>query len=173
MKKLFLLLTLLAASVLPLYAQGGKIFLVRHAERESTDRDSPLSQIGKQRAECLATTLHDAGISAVVTSEFTRTQQTAAPLAAARQLSPAVVNAADPKAAASRARKEAANGNVLVVGHSNTLPALLVEFGVEKAAIGDDEYDWLFVVETGEHPQLLKLHYCPAPPARMKPVGMK
>ena len=51
---------------------------------------------------------------------------------------------------------------LLVVGHSNTVPLLLVAFGIPGPhSIGDDEYDDLFVLqlEDGEKPVLLHLHY--------------
>jgi hypothetical protein len=53
-------------------------------------------------------------------------------------------------------------GNVLVIGHSNTIPELLKRLGVkETIAIADSEYDNLFIVvrgATGE-PTLIRLRY--------------
>ena len=55
-----------------------------------------------------------------------------------------------------------AAGNVLVIGHSNTVPDLLKRLGVKQAiTIADSEYDNLFVVVrhgTGE-PTLIRLRY--------------
>ena len=67
------------------------VFLVRHAERADTTpgaarrwpTDPDLSDAGRARAESLAAALKDAKITAIYTTEFKRTQQTAAPLAKA------------------------------------------------------------------------------------------
>ena len=54
----------------------------------------------------------------------------------------------------------AAKGNVLVVGHSNTVPSVVKRLGVTAAVtVGDDEFDNLFVVSRGGAPSLLHLHY--------------
>jgi hypothetical protein len=55
-----------------------------------------------------------------------------------------------------------ANGNVLIVGHSNTVPELLTRLGVKDAiAIADNEYDNLFIVvrPAGGEPTLIRLRY--------------
>jgi len=53
-----------------------------------------------------------------------------------------------------------ASGNVLVVGHSNTVPEVLRHLGVADAVtIGYSEYDNLFVVMTGPQPRMLRLHF--------------
>ena len=56
----------------------------------------------------------------------------------------------------------AAAGNVLIVGHANTVPDLLKRLGVKQpVTIGEDDYDNLFVVvrhDSGE-PALIRLRY--------------
>ena len=55
---------------------------------------------------------------------------------------------------------KASDGNVLVVGHSNTVPEIIKSLGVsEPVAIPDDQFDNLFVVIRGARPTLLRLHY--------------
>ena len=60
------------------------------------------------------------------------------------------------------ARVRQVKGNVLIVGHSNTLPDLLKKLGVKDVVnIADDEYDNLFIVvrpATGG-PTLIRLRY--------------
>ena len=143
------------------------VFLVRHAERAdqaagsaammATDPD--LSAAGRARAESLAAMLEDAGITTIVVTQYKRTQQTAAPLAKALGLTPVVVNSKDVADAAAKAK--GAQGNVLVVGHSNSTPTLIKALGVETAVeIPETEYDNLFVVTMGgPKPSMVRLRY--------------
>ena len=127
----------------------GTVFLVRHAERADTasgmtTADPSLSDAGRARAVALATLLKDAGITAIFVTEFKRTRETAAPLAETLGVVPAVVPQNDLKALIAKLTSTA--GNALVVGHSNTLPAMLDAFGVTPPVIGDADFDNLFVV---------------------------
>jgi hypothetical protein len=54
----------------------------------------------------------------------------------------------------------AATGNVLVVGHSNTVPAVIKQLGVTvPVTIGESDYDNLFIVTTGAEPRMIRLHF--------------
>lgn len=138
---------------------GPTIFFVRHAEKATTGGDDmDISEAGRARAESLATVLKDAEISAIYTSEFKRTQQTAAPLAKAIHVEPSVIPAKD--GAALLAKLRGSSGNVLVVGHGNTIPDLLKTLGLTTPInIADNDYDNLFVVLLEEKPRLIRLHY--------------
>ena len=127
-------------------AAATTVILVRHAERTSmTDPDSPLSAEGRQRADALARLLRDASVSAIITSPRVRTQQTAEPLARDRRLAPRVLPADDLDGVVSTIRALAGQ-TVLVVHHSNTVPALAEKLGVAVPPIADDEYDRLVIV---------------------------
>jgi phosphohistidine phosphatase SixA len=146
------------------------IFLVRHAERAATPpgqptrnmmgEDPPLNEAGQQRALKLAALLASAEIKHIFTTEYQRTRQTAAPAAERYNVKPVMSAARDPDPLVEQMTKAA--GNVLVIGHSNTVPDLLKRLGVKQAiAIPDSEYDNLFVVVrhgTGE-PTLIRLRY--------------
>jgi probable phosphoglycerate mutase len=138
---------------------GPTIFFVRHAEKATTGGDDmDLSEAGRARAESLATVLKDAGVSAIYTSEFKRTQETAAPLAKALHLEPITISSKD--RAALVAKLQGSPGNVLVVGHSNTIPDLLKTLGITTSInIADNDYDNLFVLILDEKPRLMHLHY--------------
>jgi broad specificity phosphatase PhoE len=145
-------------------AAQSTVFLVRHAERADggagnmQTADPDLSEAGRARAESLATLLKDAKITTIITSEFKRTRQTAAPVAAALGIEPVQVPSKD--LAALVRRIGAAKGNVLVVGHSNSVPDTLKELGVREAVtIGEQDFDNLFVVARGARPTLVRLHY--------------
>ena len=125
-----LLLLLLATA-----AQAGpqSVILVRHAEKAGAPAGDPgLSAAGEARAHALAAALADAGVDTVFTTQFQRTRATAAPLLAASGLTPTVIDAAGDTAAhvaAVAAAVRASSGTVLVVGHSNTVPAIVAALG--------------------------------------------
>jgi broad specificity phosphatase PhoE len=164
MKSLFAAATILVFA-LPAAAQQA-VFVVRHAERADTvsgaapmmATDPDLSEPGKARAESLAVTLKDAKITAIYTTEFKRTRQTAAPLAKALGIEVTVVSARDLPGLLEKVK--AASGNILVVGHSNTVGEVIAGLGAaEPVKLGDNEYDNLFVVVKGEKPALVRLHF--------------
>ena len=142
------------------------VFVVRHAERTDTAAggtpmmaaDPELSDAGRARAESLAVALKDARIVAIFSTEFKRTQATAAPLAKALGVQVTTINSKEPAKLIEAVK--AAGGNVLVVGHSNTVPAIVKDLGVAApVTVGDAEYDNLFVVTLGATPSVLRLHY--------------
>ena len=120
------------------------VFVVRHAEKISSE-DERLSEAGKARAELLAKLLKDSGVAAIYSTDTARTRDTAAPLARARGL--AIETYDGPTALAETVRREHPRDVVLVVGHSNTLGAILRAFGcAESLVLAGDEYDNLFIV---------------------------
>jgi probable phosphoglycerate mutase len=139
---------------------GPTIFIVRHAEKmASMGRDPDLSEAGHARAESLAKILRDAGITAICVSDLKRTQQTAAPLSRALGINLTILPANDITAITARLRN-VRSGNVLVVGHSDTVPNLIKALGIETPTkIGQADYDNLFVILLGEKPRLIRLHY--------------
>jgi len=150
-----LLLALVAASAgcLPRLATAQTVVLVRHAEKAPAPKDDPpLSAAGQARARALAEALRDAGVTAVVTTQLARTRQTAAPLATALGLTPEVVRAGGAtgehaSAVAAAVRRQPAGSVVLVVGHSNTVPAIIGALGGPRLPqICDAEYANLYVM---------------------------
>ncbi|GAB6195676.1 phosphoglycerate mutase family protein [Lysobacter xanthus] len=103
-----------------------RFVLVRHAEKATDDpRDPNLTDAGRARAETLARRLQSARLVAVYASDTRRAQQTAAPSARAHDLPITTYDAAQPAPAfAAALRRSHASGTVLVVGHSNTIPAI-------------------------------------------------
>jgi broad specificity phosphatase PhoE len=144
------IVTMVALAV-PARASAQKlIFLVRHAERADAgttpQADPPLSSAGQARAQKLAAMLADAGITSIVTTELVRTQQTAAPLATKLGVTPETVAADNPTGVVATLKISHGNEIVLVVGHSDTLPAILKAYGKADVAIADSEYDNLFII---------------------------
>lgn len=138
------------------------IYIVRHAERADDGKFSLLSPQGRERASRLARILRDAGISQIVVTEYERTAQTAAPLAAHLGIKPSAVAADDPATLLHLIRASGQRARVLVVGHSDTIPALLKALGCKpQVTIAKPEYDNLFVVVPGGDgpPVLVRLRY--------------
>ena len=143
-------------------AQPPVIFLVRHAERAAISShvpsDTGLSEAGRKRAEALARVLKDAQITAVYTTEYKRTRETAAPVAQSLGIQPEVIPGDDLKGLT--AKLKASSGNVLVVGHSNTLPQIISALGVSsRVTVAESDYDNLFLVVLERPPRLIHLHY--------------
>ncbi len=137
---------------------GSPVFIVRHVEKANSSDDPDISEAGHARAEALARLLKDAGITAIYATEFKRTQQTAAPLAKALGLKVTVIRADEKKRLVSALRKKSAN--VLVVGHTNTVPDIIKALQVSTpVSIAETEYDNLFVVILEEKPRLIRLHF--------------
>ena len=147
------------------------IFVVRHAERADTAApgaaamgtpatDPPLSAAGHERAARLASMLRSADITHIFTTEFRRTQETAAPLAKPLKLTPVISPSKDPAPLVDQVLQ--LKGSALIVGHSNTIPDLLKRLGIGAAVtIPDAEYDNLFIVvrpAAGE-PTLVRLRF--------------
>ena len=155
-----IVLAVLIAAV-PARAQEA-IYIVRHAERADKSADSLLSAEGIARAQKLGDMLRTAGITQIFTTQLRRTIDTAAPLAVAAHLTPQQVPAADLPALVARVTAPSPRDRVLIVGHSNTVPAVLHQLHVgEAVTIADSEYDNLFVVMPREEgpPVLLGLRY--------------
>jgi phosphohistidine phosphatase SixA len=155
-----LVIVLFASILLSTASAQSTIFIVRHGEKATdASKDPELSAAGRARAEVLARMLKDFGITAIYATEFRRTQETAAPLAAILQLKVTVIPARDTAALAAKFDDEKAKA--LVVGHTNTIPGLIKALGIQgEPEIREDEYDNLFIVVLSEErPHLIRLRY--------------
>jgi broad specificity phosphatase PhoE len=119
------------------------VLLVRHAEKADATDQSPLTADGSRRAVELSRVLKDARLTAIFTSAVRRTKETAAPTAASQHLTPAVL---EKEAAAQRAQLLRPGARVLIVGHSNTVPAIIATLGGPAVTIADDEFNGLFIL---------------------------
>jgi broad specificity phosphatase PhoE len=135
------------------------VVIVRHAEKAANGgKDPDLSLAGRARADALARILKDSDISAIFTSEFKRTQETAAPTVTSVHVAPTVVAAKDTAALVTKLHQ--LNGNALVVGHGDTIPNIIKALGINSPiSIPDEDYSELLIVTLSDKPQLLRLHY--------------
>ena len=164
-------LTLLILTTVSIAGAQQSIFIVRHAETVAPMGSDyrPLSDIGQRRAELLAKLLKDAGITTIFTSDAERTVKTAEPLAKLLRIEPKALPELSTKlvqknidAFVSALRNEHRNDTVLVVAHSNSVPALLRSLGHSvDIKIPETEFDNLFVVVPGpeNRPTVLRLRY--------------
>ena len=155
---LFLLLLVWS---LPCLAQR-TIVVVRHADKIDDSDDAVLSPTGEAQAKRLAHVLKDLGISAIYTTQFKRTIQTATPLADLLKIKLLAYEQTDVNAVATEIRRKHPKEVVMVVGHRSTVPKILKQFGAsEPVALGSSEYDSLFILTLPprQSPTLLHLRF--------------
>ena len=132
------------------------VVFVRHAEKADESDDASLSEAGRERAAELARVLAEAKVEQVYVSDRRRTRETADPLANARGLAPRLTPAAAKLGDALRG--ELAGQTVVVVGHSNTIPAFLEALGAGRVESVD--HDDLFICSlAGGSARVVHLHY--------------
>jgi len=132
-------------------AQKKTIILVRHAEKdvsETADKNDPvLTEAGKQRAERLAKIVKKFKPGAIYSTDFKRTRETAAPIAAKRKLQ---VQTYDPRKSSELIDSilKSKTKRFLVVGHSNTIPGLANLLGKKELFknLDDSEHGAIWVV---------------------------
>ena len=137
------------------------IILVRHAEKTGPTGDVSLSELGQARAKSLAHILGDLNICSIFVTEFRRTKETASPIAEKFHVEPQVIAANDVDALAAKLRATPRGSAALVIGHSNTVPAIIEKLGAGPVKeVADSEYDHLYIVtmEAGKA-RLLSLRF--------------
>ena len=102
-------------------------YVMRHLHTPEGERDPDLTAEGRRQAGLLAGRFGEAPPRAIYVSDYRRTRQTAAPLAARLGLTPIVYDPADTPALVARVR--AGPLPALVVGHSNTVPDIVAGLG--------------------------------------------
>jgi broad specificity phosphatase PhoE len=137
------------------------VLAVRHADIDlpPTNDDPPLNVAGRLRADALARLVRSAGVATILTSEFTRTQQTVAPLARQLGLTPRL--GPSPALLAQQLRAGELGDVVLVAGHSNTIPEIATALGATAPPpITEGEFDNLYVATVfAEAAHLVRLRY--------------
>lgn len=129
-----------------------KVFLFRHAEKQKIrgENNPELTKKGFLRANALASFLSKEQPGIVFSSEYARTQQTANPIANAWDVDINIHTSKDPKGQIDKVLK-LCRKNVIIVGHSNTIPGLLKRLGINNEVVIDDEqYGDLFTISWKE-----------------------
>jgi len=133
------------ASVPPAAAPSPKAFVIRHFEKEAGD-DPALTPVGQANAVRLAERLAGEHIVAIYSTDTRRTRDSAAPSGMKFALMTEIY---EPKDYAALSEKVAAQpGNVLVIGHSNTVPGIVEQIsGTPQPPIDESRYGDLFVID--------------------------
>ena len=157
-----------AAPGAPLAAQAGIVILARHGEKAAGPAGNPaLSAAGEARAAALDSALAGTRVTAVFVTEFTRTMRTGLPVAVRRHLRAQVIpvrgdSLAHARAVVAALRARPRGDAVLVVEHSNTIPAIIAALGGPALPeLCRNEYASLFVLvlERGRPPRLIRSRF--------------
>ncbi len=116
-------------------------YLVRHAEKDYGD-DPILTKQGKERAERLMETLKNVDLAAVYSTDTKRTQSTAKPTAEDHDLKIVSYRPSLLRELSEKLRSLYRGKAVLIVGHSNTTPAMAN-----------------YLTDSDEHPRFSELDY--------------
>ncbi|MFC3416044.1 SixA phosphatase family protein [Algoriphagus hitonicola] len=124
------------------------IYIVRHAEKQLVeDPDPELLQVGQVRAKKLAQILENQEIKHVFSTDYKRTQLTVQPTAQQAGLEIQSYDPSNHDALVEQLRS--LEGNILVVGHSNTVSQLANYFvgeGEKYEDLKEIEYDFIYEV---------------------------
>ncbi|MFC3879456.1 SixA phosphatase family protein [Algoriphagus namhaensis] len=129
------------------------IYIVRHAEKMLVENPDPeLAQVGIVRSKKLAQILADKEIKHIFSTDYKRTRMTAQPTADQLGIQIETYDPRDQEAFAEKLK--GLEGNILVVGHSNTAPRLaniLIGSGSPYPDLTDVEYDNIYILEYKEN----------------------
>jgi broad specificity phosphatase PhoE len=128
-------------------ANSTTVIVIRHAEKDTVIAvDPPLSAAGEARAALLArmfaATKGVGRLDAIYVSDTLRSRMTAATLAARLGIIPRVAAADDPKRLARRVLRENSGKRVMIIGHVNTVPAIVAALSGRSDIPSIDEQDF-------------------------------
>jgi phosphohistidine phosphatase SixA len=150
------------------------VILVRHAEKaRGGGDDPPLTREGQARARALVDALSGSRVDAIVTTQYRRTRDTAAPLAAAHRVTPEVVDlhqGGDQVGRIAQSVRRHPGQVVVVVAHAETVSRIIAALGGPRLPdLCEAEYAHLFVLvlRPGAEPSLVHSRYgAPDRPSR-------
>lgn len=132
------------------FGKNAKIYLVRHAEKES-GQDPLLTEAGNKRAGDLARVLKDKKVKHIFVTQFKRTQNTGDSLRL--QFGVDTVHYMADTSADDLIKQlklhHDLNSTILVIGHSNTIPLVIRKLALPDYPIDyipDNDFDDLFLL---------------------------
>jgi broad specificity phosphatase PhoE len=148
------------------------VIVVRHAEKLALPANDPgLSPAGVARAAALDSALASAKVTAIIVTPYTRTRSTATVVAQRYGLTPIEMPVRGGVPAHARAVADSARalgGTVLVVGHSNTIGAIVTALGGPTVGdLCDNVYESFFtVILARDHVDTIRSRFgAPNPPS--------
>lgn len=162
MRKILIVVSILMFGICELNAQQTIYYLVRHAEKDTSaagakmmQANPPLSEKGIQRSARLASLLEKEHIDYIFSTNYIRTQSTAAPLATkiGKEIQFYEINKGTVFSDAIQ-QMPYLGKTLLIVGHSNTIPPLvnaLIKTN-KYQNLSDNEYGFLYkvTIESGQ-----------------------
>lgn len=148
MNSRMLAISILAAlpTAMPAIAQE-KVFVIRHAEKETGKPDPALTEAGRDRASNWAEFLINAGIDVVINTDARRSRETGEIVARSLDAKREEVPVADLAALMDLMSFDYSEQTILVVAHTETIPGILRNMGIsETVEVGEDDYANLFLV---------------------------
>ncbi|WP_425418200.1 phosphoglycerate mutase family protein [Oricola indica] len=133
-------------SAMPASAQE-KVFVIRHADKETGKPDPALTDAGRERASNWAEFLINAGIDVVINTDARRSRETGEIIAQSLDAERDEVPVTDLAALMDLMTFDYSEQTVLVVAHTETIPGILGNMGVsETIELAEDDYANLFLV---------------------------
>ncbi len=156
MKNLFILIFIFGIHFTTKCQSSTTFYLVRHAEKVTTDpnnKDPLLTEKGEYRAISLSKKLKKKKLSAIYSTDFQRTKLTVQPIADKQNLGVKIYDPKNLKLFIYTILQENKGGNILIVGHSNTILETIEALGATRpiAEIKDQEYDYFFTVKMAKN----------------------
>jgi phosphohistidine phosphatase SixA len=143
MYKIFLLLFILSSCTTTKY------YIVRHAEKENDTEDAGLTAQGRQRGADLEKTVGT--VDSVFTCTERRTVLTGLSVAWPQSKPQITIlqhsTGKDLISPFVERLKKIYKGKILVVGHSNTIPQIILKLTGNVVTIAEDEFDKLFIIK--------------------------
>lgn len=144
-----LMLTMLLLGAAPALPTKQTVHVMRHLDTPEGMRDPDLTEQGQRRAAALSRWFRGKRLRAIYVTDYRRTRQTVAPLAARLKLTPKPYDPRYTPALIEAVRAE--KGAVLVVGHSNTVPDIVEGLGgVRPAPLAHPDFGDIWTVRDGK-----------------------
>jgi broad specificity phosphatase PhoE len=121
------LVALAAGCASPQPSAPPSIYVMRHLNTPEGERDPDLTAEGQRVAAIVPAWFGRTRVQAIYVTDYRRTRQTAAPIAARLGLTPIVYDPRDTPGLVARVR--AGPLPALIVGHSNTVPDIVAQLG--------------------------------------------
>lgn len=126
--------------------------VIRHAEKSKEEsKDPELSPEGAERSKKLARMLHDAGVTAIYSTNYKRTRNTVMPLSTEKGIDIQLYESFT-SVTIDEVIGKYPGGTIVISGHSNTVPGIVnLLIGNNKFQnLDDSNYSAMFIVSVAE-----------------------